>query len=231
MIRTVLALALVAAVFCHAFRAGHPLRAGSAAEDPPARPQAMTFRMDDLGKVPAGWESAHTGTGGGGVWKVETDATTPDKSGLALAQTGQSPGAVFNLCLADAPRLLNLELAVALKPVAGEKDQGGGLVWRCRDANNYYITRYNPLEENFRLYKVVDGKRIQLATQEGVKAVEGWRTIQIKHTGSAIECDLDGKKMLTAKDDTLPTAGRVGLWTKADAQTRFAALAYRRVKE
>ena len=200
---------------------------GLAADDPMARPTPIAFSKDDLGKVPDGWTAGHTGAGGGGAWKVVEAATAPGGKGLALAQVGASPGPVFNLCLADKPRLRDLELGVALEPVAGEKDQGGGLVWRCRDENNYYIARYNPLEENFRVYKVVAGKRIQLATQEGVKSTKGWRTMQVKHSGAAIECHLDGKKYLTARDDTFPDAGRVGLWTKADAQTRFAALAYR----
>ena len=35
-------------------------------------------------------------------------------------------------------------------------DQGGGPVWRYQDANNYYIARMNPLEDNYRVYKVVE---------------------------------------------------------------------------
>ena len=33
------------------------------------------------------------------------------------------------------------------------------MVWRAKDKKNYYICRYNPLEDNFRVYKVVDGER------------------------------------------------------------------------
>jgi hypothetical protein len=39
--------------------------------------------------------------------------------------------------------------------------------------------------------------------------------------GDEIACLLDGKKQLEAKDDTFARAGKVGLWTKADAQTYF----------
>jgi hypothetical protein len=39
--------------------------------------------------------------------------------------------------------------------------------------------------------------------------------------GDAITCSLDGKKYLDAKDDTFTKAGKVGLWTKADARTSF----------
>ena len=81
-----------------------------------------------------------------------------------LAQTAAGPSSLFNLCIADKTSFADVDLSVAFKAVAGKKDQGGGLLWRCKDANNYYVVRHNPLEDNFRLYKVVDGKRIQLAT-------------------------------------------------------------------
>ena len=63
-------------------------------------------------------------------------------------------------------------------------DQGGGIVWRYQDANNYYVARVNPLEENFRVYKVIAGQRKQLGTKEGLKAETGkWHTITIRHAG------------------------------------------------
>lgn len=81
----------------------------------------------------------------------------------------------------------------------------------------------NPLEDNFRVYKVVDGKRIQLATtKDDVKVPAGaWHTIKITMKGEQIECFLDGKRHLEAKDATFKDAGKVGLWSKADAQTHF----------
>ena len=51
------------------------------------------FDKSDVGKLPAGWQTAHTGAGEGSVWKVVADKTTPSKSGYALAQTAESPGA------------------------------------------------------------------------------------------------------------------------------------------
>src|SRR5262249_51231464 len=163
-----------------------------------------------------------TGKKGGGVWKVIVDSTAPSKTGHVLAQTGESPGPVFNLCVADGTSSQDVEVTVSFKARAGEKDQGGGIVWRYQDANNYYIARFNPLEDNYRLYKVVAGQRLQLATKEGITVKVGeWHTLTIKMNGDQIECYLDGKKYLTAKDRTFQKAGKVGLWTKADAQTSF----------
>ena len=115
-------------------------------------------------------------------------------------------------------------MSVKFKAVAGKLDQGGGLVWRYRGAGNYYIARMNPLEDNFRVYRVVAGKRIQLATAD-VKAAAGqWHSLRIVQRGDHIECYFNGKKYLDAKDDTFKGAGKVGLWSKADAQTYFADL-------
>jgi len=186
------------------------------------KPKPLTFGKGDSGKVPAGWTSAKTGTGEGSVWKVVEDASSPSKTGYALAQTAEGPGPLYNICVADSTSFKDGEITVSLKPLKGKIDQGGGIVWRYQDNNNYYIARYNPLEENFRVYKVIEGKRTQLATKEEIKGDAGnWHTLSIRMVGENIECSLDGKKYLEAKDGAITKGGKVGLWTKADAQTNF----------
>ncbi len=183
--------------------------------------RSLQFSKDDVGKVPAGWRADKTGKGEGSVWKVVEDKTAPSKTGYVLAQTAESPGAMFNLCIADDTKYKDVEVSVAFKAVAGDKDRGGGIVWRYQDNNNYYIARMNPLEDNFRVYKVVAGKRTELESAD-VKVPSGeWHTLKIEMTGDKIVCYLDGKKHLEAKDSTFPDAGKVGLWSKADAQTYF----------
>jgi hypothetical protein len=184
--------------------------------------RAFKFGKGDTGKVPAGWKSEQTGKGEGSVWKVTADDTAPSKTGFVLAQTAESPEAVFNLCVAQDTSYKDLELSVAFKAVRGKEDQGGGVVWRYQDADNYYICRMNPLESNFRVYKVVGGSRKTLQSKESVKVPAGeWHTIKIKQAGDQIECYLDDKKYLEAKDSTFDKAGKVGLWSKADAQSYF----------
>lgn len=180
------------------------------------------FGKEDVGKLPKGWKAAQTGKGEGSVWKVLADDTAPSQSRFVLAQTAESPSALFNLCVADDTSYKDVEVIVAFKAMKGVNDQGGGVCWRYQDANNYYIARMNPLEDNYRLYRVVAGKRIQLATKEDLKVLVGtWHTLTITMVGDHIECSLDGKKHLEAKDDTFTKTGKVGLWTKADAQTYF----------
>jgi hypothetical protein len=117
------------------------------------------------------------------------------------------------------------QLEVKMRANTGKIDQGGGLIWRARDANNYYVARYNPLEANFRLYFVKDGQRQMLADRGGLGIKTGeWFTLKIIHRGDKIEGWLNGEKLLEATDRTFPEGGGIGFWTKADAATSFADL-------
>jgi hypothetical protein len=40
-------------------------------------------------------------------------------------------------------------------------------------------------------------------------------------TGDQITCYYDGKKYLESKDTTFTGSGKIGLWSKADAQSQF----------
>ncbi len=188
------------------------------------KPLIVKFAKGDVDKVPTGWKADKTGkSDGGSVWKVVADDTAPSGSGFALAQTSDSGGgSMFNLCVVDDSNFKDVEASVAFKANKGQKDQGGGIIWRYQDNNNYYIARMNPLEDNFRVYKVVAGKRSAEFQDAEVKVKTGeWHTMTIKQVGNHIECSIDGKKYLDVKDDSITRAGKVGLWTKADAQTSF----------
>src|SRR4051812_3491146 len=108
------------------------------------KPRTVRFGKDDLGNMPAGWGAEKTGRGEGSIWKVVADDTAPSKSGYALAQTAESPNAMFNLCVLKDGSYKDVELSVAFKAIKGKNDQGGGFVWRYQDPNNYYVCRMNP---------------------------------------------------------------------------------------
>ena len=172
--------------------------AGAAVRAAEGQERAVQFSKGDVGKVPTGWKAEKTGKGEGSVWKVVQDNTAPSKTGLVLAQTAESPGNVFNICVLDDSRYKDVELGVAFKAIRGKKDQGGGFVWRYQDNNNYYIGRMNPLEDNYRVYKVVQGVRAQLGqegTKEDLKVPVGeWHRLKVTMAGDHIQCYLDGNK-------------------------------------
>jgi DNA-binding beta-propeller fold protein YncE len=181
------------------------------------------FEVAKVAGLPSGWSVAKTGTGDGSVWKIQEDATAPTGKKVLTQTSSAGPSALFNLCVAVEPKLADMDLTLAFKANDGKIDQGGGPVWRYQDENNYYIARANPLENNFRLYKVIDGKRTQLATADVEAATGKWHTIRIEHNGSRIRCSFNDHQYLDIKDDSISSAGRIGFWTKADAVTSFAA--------
>jgi hypothetical protein len=186
-----------------------------------------TWSFDDAkeGELPAGWVSAKTGEGPGSVWKVVV-AERDGKKNLGLAQvSSEGPRPLYNLCVVKDAKHADVDLSVEVKAVTGKIDQGGGVVWRYRDANNYYITRWNPLETNFRVYHVVAGKRTQLATADITLPADQWHKIRAVQRGNHIQCYLNGKLLLDVTDDTIKDAGAIGLWSKADAVTWFDNLA------
>lgn len=186
--------------------------------------KARTWHFDkkDEANAPTGWTVAKTGMGQGSVWQVVADTTAPSKTGYVVSQVAAGPSALFNLCVFAPASYRDLELSVAFKANKGILDQGGGLVWRYQDADNYYVARMNPLENNMRLYHVINGKRTQLATVEDLKIKsDEWHTLSIKQVGKKIVCLLDGKPGIEAENDAISKAGAIGLWTKADAQTSF----------
>ncbi|MCI0458675.1 MAG: DUF1080 domain-containing protein [Gemmataceae bacterium] len=196
------------------------LTVGRQADEPKVR--TFKFSKEEVDKAPTGWKVARTGAGEGSAWKVVADPTAPSKTGVVLAQVAESPASTFNLCVADGTSYQDVEVKVAFKSVKGETDQGGGVMWRYVDANNYYVARYNPLEKNFRVYKVVAGKRTQLESKRDIEVKAGeWHTLSVKMVGNKIECALNGTKHLEANDDAFAKAGAVGVWTKADAHTYF----------
>ncbi len=154
-----------------------------------------------------------------GEWEVVADETAPSKPNV-LAQLAKNSGSTFNVVVVSGTDYKDVDLSVKMKAIAGKEDQGGGLVWRAKDAKNYYVVRYNSLEDNYRLYKVVKGRRSQLQSGN-FKHSEGWHTLRVRMEEDHIQCYYDGKKYLDVKDSTFREAGKIGLWTKADAQSHF----------
>lgn len=184
----------------------------SGAEDP--RRVTWTFHAGAVGTPPTGFEVVE------GDWRVRPD---PEGGPNVLGQLAASPSSTFNLVLAEKVEAKDVTVSTRVYPVSGEIDRGGGLVWRAKDGKNYYVCRWNPLESNFRVYKVIDGTRIQLGHAEA-PASGGWHELRAVMRGQEIQCFLDGERLLDVSDGDLPDAGRVGLWAKADAATLFSYL-------
>jgi hypothetical protein len=178
------------------------------------------FETAKPGTVPKGWKVDATHPGNvQAKWSVTIaqDRPADDQKVLTLTQAGTN---MFNLCYLPDTKVTDAAIEVKFHANSGKIDQGGGIAWRIKDANNYYVARFNPLEDNFRFYSVKDGYRSQLASAN-IHLDSGWHTMKIVHKGKHIEAYLDGKKLIESNDDTFTKSGAVGLWTKADAATSF----------
>lgn len=130
----------------------------------------------------------------------------------------------FNLCYTNKIRFLNGSISVTFRADSGHEDQGGGIVWRVEDKNNYYIARYNPLEDNLCLYYVKNAHRRLLKEVSIILEDKPWHTMKIVQRKSHYQVYLDSKMVLQGNDSTFVDAGGIGLWTKADALTTFKNL-------
>lgn len=179
------------------------------------------FDSDNAGAMPAKFHGARTGQGTEGKWAVMAEATAPSKPNVVAQTSIDKTDYRFPLLISDEGSFKDLELSVKFKAVTGEVDRAGGLVFRLKDANNYYIVRANALEDNFRLYHVVAGSRRQFAGANFKVTSGGWHEIKVECIGNKIICYYDGVKKIEAADDTFKDAGKIGLWTKADSVTYF----------
>jgi len=107
--------------------------------------RAGTVNFDDAktGAPPPGWTATQTGKGAA-KWTIEKDDTAPSKPNV-LKQSGE---ATYPVCLKNDTSLKDGFVEVKFKPISGKEDQAGGVIWRCKDANNCYVARANALEDN-----------------------------------------------------------------------------------
>ncbi|MCI0695726.1 DUF1080 domain-containing protein [candidate division KSB1 bacterium] len=191
--------------------------------------QTLNFDKDEVGKAPKGFSTALTGKGKIGNWVIMKDATAPSQPNV-LAQTDMDEtGYRFPVCVFDSVMLKDADISVKFKPVKGSEDQAAGIVWRYSDKDNYYIVRANALEDNVVLYKVEKGKRTDLPLKgigrtygKKAKVPSGaWSTLRVVAKGNLFAVYLNGEKLFEVEDNTFTSAGKVGLWTKADSYTFF----------
>jgi hypothetical protein len=160
-------------------------------------------------------------------WTVEKD----DGGGAVLKQSGK---ATYPLALREGTNVRDGFVEVKFKPISGSEDRAGGIIWRAKDASNYYVVRANALEDNVVLYKTVNGVRssLDLVGQKGGYGVKTpvpanqWHTLRVEFAGSRFNVVFNGKPLFAVEDATFADAGMVGLWTKADSVTEFSRFTY-----
>jgi hypothetical protein len=186
----------------------------------PADALKRDFEADAIGSPPAGFEFGRTGGGAPGKWVVRVE-----KGGATnhvLVQESADPTDYrFPVAVLSAGVYKDVTIGVRARPLSGEVDQGFGLVWRYKDADNYYITRCNADEDNCTIYHTVAGRRRAFLNHPIKVAKNQWHTLKLEAAGDHFVVTYDGKPVLDARDQTFKDAGKVGLWTKADSVIEF----------
>lgn len=178
--------------------------------------QTANFDKDPVGVPPADWTCGVTGRGRP-HWAVELDPAAPSPP-HALMQSGRGD---FPWCVRTGTTIVDGFVEVKFKPIRGREDQAGGLVWRWKDGNNYYVARANALENNVSLYYTEGGTRKTLKYVDARVASNAWNTLRVEFKGARIRVLLNGKAAIEFDDARISGAGAVGVWTKSDSVTAF----------
>ena len=180
-----------------------------------------------VGAPPDSCRPALTGGGGPVAWQVllvHNRAALAEMSRVAVDNR-------FPLCVFDTVKASDVELGVSFTPLAGKINQAAGLMFRLKDANNYYVVRANALENNVNLYHVVKGIRRQIAGANVPVLTGKTQQLAVRIEGDTIKVTFEGRPLINVNDATIQESGAVGLWTKADSLTAFYELTVTVLKE
>lgn len=181
----------------------------------------ISFARETPGALPSGWNAGVTGSGAP-KWSVEPDSTAPGKPNV-LKQSGSG---TFPWCVKPEVALAQGYVEVRFKAIAGSRDQAGGLVWRFKDGDNYYVARANALENNVSLYYTQAGSRKTIKYVDAPVPDNIWHTLRVEFSGRKIRVIFNGRLYIEAEDDHIDGSGAVGVWTKADSVTLFDDFSY-----
>jgi hypothetical protein len=185
--------------------------------------EILNFDQDAPGMLPPRWEQGVTGKGTP-RWAVRQDLSAPSRPQV-LQQSGSGS---FPWCVVRDTAITDGFVEVKFKPLSGKEDQAGGVVWRWKNGDNYYVARGNALENNVSLYYTENGRRITIKYADAPVAANVWHALRVEFSGVRISVSLDGKRYIEVEDAHIAGAGTVGLWTKADSVTSFDDFAYGR---
>jgi hypothetical protein len=186
-----------------------------------AAAESVNFEDAKPGEAPADWIATKTGSGNA-AWTIEQDDSAPSKPNV-LKQSGE---ATYPVCIKGNTSLKDGFVEVKFKPVSGKEDRAGGVIWRAKDAENYYVARANALEDNLTIYHTIKGKRVSFKNTDTKVASGVWHTLRVDFVGNKFTVTFDGNKVIEATDDSFADSGKVGVWTKADSVMLFDDFSY-----
>jgi 3-keto-disaccharide hydrolase len=192
---------------------------------PDADKASRTWSFDDEtpGAVAAGFTPTQTGEKADppATWAIVADPEAPSPPHVFGVTKTVGVNKTFNNALIEGTSFKDFELTVMLRPVSGANNQGGGVMFRAKGVDDHYIARWNPVENNVRIYALLGGARVDIAAAPLELDPKVWHQLKVTVAGDRIETFVDDKPIVQANDKSLADAGMIGLWTKGDAATLF----------
>ena len=153
-----------------------------------------------------------TGEGEAGKWTIVADPTAVN--GQAVGQlSNDRTDYRFPLAIYKPYSGKDLELSVRFKAVAGTVDEAGGIVLRLSTPDDYYVARANALEDNVRFYRVVKGRREQLAGADLKVSANQWHMLTLRAEGERFTVSLTATRSSRRRTGLfgMPAKSRCGL--------------------
>lgn len=188
-----------------------------------AAAKTWNFDRDPVNQLPPGFLSERTGRGMRGNWYVTADATAPSKPNVLTQKSEDTTDYRFPVAIVGDSKYQDLKLSVRFKILSGNADQSAGLVFRYRNVDNYYLLRASAAdkENQFRLYHIVEGRRTPVAGINLRIPRNEWRSMAVEVKDHQFRCYFDNQLQFETQDKTITVAGKIGVWTKADAVACF----------
>ena len=164
-----------------------------------------------------------TGIGRPPGWQAVKDAEAP--GGWALAETTRdSTDLHFPFCISTDATARDFDATLRFKPVSGTREQAGGLMFRAWDATDYFVARASALDGTVKLYRMIGGRRAQLATKDAKVTLGKWHELRVLAVDKRIEVFFDGVSMFALEDRGIVRPGAIGVWSPSDSVTHFGSL-------
>ena len=203
-------------VFAQSESSSSPQQTSTAAE-----PITIDFEHFETGPVPKDFTPFLEGLGKESAWQIKSEPSALSGTKV-LAQTSYDqidnrfPILVYNDVTAK-----NVRVAVQFKTLSGKIDQAAGIIFRFQDPDHFYVVRANALEDTMQLYRVVEGMH-HVVTSKNIHVESGkWHSLDVMIDDVHVTVFFDGQQLFDVRDETFPTAGKIGLLTKSDGVTLF----------
>lgn len=190
------------------------------------RSETINFDSFRPGQMPPSWFAVSSNS----KWEVSKDDTAPSKPHVLAQKPGAAGPDSCSLIVWNKAYFKDGDVSVEFKPVGGRLDRSGGLVWRYRDPNNYYVLHADALQNKLALFKVQNGNRVLLSPRRRRFAKyalnrrvpsDEWSILHVKIRGSRYIVYFDHREAFEVDDSTFTGPGKAGLWTRADSVTYF----------